>query len=189
MLLTLKRIVLNIADMKNSTRPTAYLSPQLEARPHRHKGGFGVFAKAGVRAGEVVVVWGGDVVVAEQFAELPAYVQQHSLQVEEDLFLVPNGVDEPADFVNHSCEPNTGMSGQIVLVALRDIAPGEEVCFDYAMSDGGPHDEFDCACGTPSCRHRITGNDWKRPELWERYAGHFSPYLQRRIDRLRNSKA
>ncbi len=171
--------------MKNSTRPTAYLSPKLEARPHHHKGGFGVFAKAHVRAGEVVVVWGGDVVIAEEFATLPAYVQQHSLQVEEDLFLVPNGVDEPADFVNHSCEPNTGMSGQIVLVALRDIAPGEEVCFDYAMSDGGPHDEFDCACGTPCCRHRITGNDWMRPELWQRYAGHFSPYLQRRIERLK----
>jgi hypothetical protein len=188
LLLTLKIIVLNIAVMKNSTRPTAYLSPKLEAGPHRNKGGFGVFVRELVRTGEVLVVWGGDVVTAENFAELPAYVQQHSLQVEEDLYLVPNGVDEPADFVNHSCEPNTGMSGQIVLVALRDIKPDEEVCFDYAMSDGGPHDEFECACGTPSCRGRITGDDWKRPELWERYAGHFSPYLQRRIDRLRSKR-
>ena len=174
-----------IAVMENSTRPTAYLSPKLECKPHRGKGDFGVFAREPVRAGEVVVVWGGDVMTAEKFAELPLYVQQHSLQVEEDLYLVPDAVDEAADFINHSCEPNTGMSGQIVLVALYDIAPGEEVCFDYAMSDGGPYDEFVCACGAPSCRGKITGNDWKRPELWERYAGHFSPYLQRRIDRLR----
>ena len=112
---------------------------------------------------------------------LPVYVQQHSLQVEEDLYLVPDAVDEPADFVNHACEPNAVLSGQITLVARRDIEIDEEICFDYAMSDGGPYDEFECACGAPNCRGKITGNDWQRPELWERYAGHFSPYLQRRI--------
>jgi SET domain-containing protein len=171
--------------MKNSKRPTAYLSPKLEARPHLHKGGYGVFAIAPIGAGEVLLAWGGDVLTAEEFSKQPVRVQQHSLQIEEDLYLVPSGADEPADYVNHSCEPNAGMRGQIVLVALRDIDPGEEVCYDYATSDGGPYDEFDCACGAPSCRGKITGNDWKRPELWERYAGYFSPYLQRRIDRLK----
>lgn len=173
---------------KNSTRPTAYLSPKLDAGPHDDKGGLGVYAKAPVRAGEVLVVWGGDVMNAEKFSELPIYVQQHSLQVEEDLYLVPDAVDEPADFVNHSCEPNAVLSGQITLVARRDIAVDEEICFDYAMSDGGPYDEFECACGAPNCRGRVTGNDWQRPELWERYAGHFSPYLQRRIERLQGTK-
>ncbi|MDZ7290472.1 MAG: SET domain-containing protein-lysine N-methyltransferase [candidate division KSB1 bacterium] len=175
--------------MKNSDRPTAYLSPKLEARPHLDKGGFGVFACKAIHAGEVLVAWGGDVMTAEEFAKQPTRVQQHSLQIEEGLYLVPSGKDEPADFVNHSCEPNAGMSGQIIMVAMRDIAPGEEVCLDYAMSDGGPHDEFVCACGTPSCRGKITGNDWKRPELWERYAGYFSPYLQRRIDRLKKKRS
>ena len=175
--------------MKNSTRPTAYLAPKLKAGPHGDKGGYGVFAIAPILAGEVLVVWGGDVMTAENFFELPAYLQQHSLQVEEDLYLVPDAVDEDADFVNHSCEPNAVLSGQITLVAQRDIKPGEEVCFDYAMSDGGPYDEFVCACGTPSCRGKITGNDWQRPELWKRYAGHFSPYLQRRIERLKKTKS
>jgi hypothetical protein len=170
--------------MKKSTRPTAYLSPKLEAGPHRDKGGYGVFAREPIRAGEVLVVWGGDVMTAASFSELPIYVQQHSLQVEEDLYLVPDAVDEAADFVNHSCEPNAVLSGQITLVARQDIKPAEEVCFDYAMSDGGPYDEFECACGAPSCRGKITGNDWKLSELWKRYAGHFSPYLQRRIDCL-----
>jgi hypothetical protein len=175
--------------MKNSTRPTAYLAPKLKAGPHGDKGGYGVFAIAPILAGEVLVVWGGDVMTAASFFELSDYLQQHSLQVEEDLYLVPDAVDEDADFVNHSCEPNSVLSGQITLIARRDISPGEEVCFDYAMSDGGPYDEFVCACGTPSCRGKITGNDWQRPELWERYAGHFSPYLQRRIDRLKKTKS
>ena len=67
---------------------------------------------------------------------------------------------------------------------MRDIEAGEEVCFDYAMSDGEPYDEFDCQCGTPLCRGQVTGNDWQRPELQKRYDGYFSPYLQARIFHL-----
>ncbi len=59
---------------------------------------------------------------------------------------------------------------------------------DYAMCDGSPYDEFDCECGSPLCRGRVTGEDWRNPELWQRYAGHFSPYLARRIDALRRRR-
>jgi hypothetical protein len=31
----------------------------------------------------------------------------------------------------------------------------------------------------------VSADDWRNPTLWERYAGHFSPYLQRRIDALK----
>ncbi len=39
-----------------------------------------------------------------------------------------------------------------------------------------------CLCGTGSCRQLIDGQDWRRPDLQQRYAGYFSWYLQRRID-------
>jgi hypothetical protein len=68
-------------------------------------------------------------------------------------------------------------------VALRDIRAGEEVCFDYATSDGSPYDEFECHCGAKACRSHVTGDDWKLPAVQARYAGHFSPYLQARIDK------
>ena len=64
---------------------------------------------------------------------------------------------------------------------MRDIQPGEEITYDYAMSDGSPYDEFTCSCGSPYCRGHVSGEDWRRSELWQRYAGYFSPYLQRRI--------
>jgi hypothetical protein len=76
------------------------------------------------------------------------------------------------------------MSGQIALVAIRDIQAGEELCYDYAMSDGSPYDEFECNCGAPNCRGRVTGDNWRDAELQEKYAGYFSPYLQRRIDQM-----
>jgi hypothetical protein len=97
--------------------------------------------------------------------------------------------DEPPDYINHACDPNSGLDGQITIVAMQTINPGEEVTIDYAMCDGSPYDEFDCACGSTRCRGRVTGNDWRDPLLWMRYVGHFSPYLQRRITTLQREQS
>jgi hypothetical protein len=71
---------------------------------------------------------------------------------------------------------------------MRDIKIGEEVCFDYAMCDTMPYDEFDCGCGSANCRGHVGGNDWQKPELQKRYAGFFSPHVQRRIDTMYKEK-
>lgn len=144
--------------------------------------GDGVFAVESIAAGETVVCFGGHVCDLDELRTLPEHQRIHSIQVDEALFVVCDGItDEPADYVNHSCEPNVGIRGNIVLVAMADIAPGDEICFDYAMSDSDDYDEFVCACGTPSCRRLITGGDWKLADLQVRYAGWFSSYLERRI--------
>ncbi|KAA0272828.1 MAG: SET domain-containing protein-lysine N-methyltransferase, partial [Chloroflexi bacterium] len=129
----------------------------------------------------LIAVFGGVVYEWETFIHLPERERSLCLQVEDRHFLVPRPIGE-GDYVNHSCNPNAGLSGQIGLVAMRDIQIGEEVCFDYAMCDTMPYDEFDCLCGAPNCRRRVSGNDWQRPELQKRYAGFFSPHVQRRID-------
>jgi hypothetical protein len=164
-------------------QPTCYMSPKLEGTSRTNNKDRGVFARQWIRTGELLMVWGGEVITAEQLTQLDVMSQRITLQVEEDLYMVPSH-EGPADWVNHSCDPNAGMSGQIVLVAIRDIALGEEICYVYAMSDGSPYDEFECSCGASNCRRRVTGDDWRRPDLWERYAGYFSPYLQRRIDQI-----
>ncbi|MCB0213175.1 MAG: SET domain-containing protein-lysine N-methyltransferase [Anaerolineae bacterium] len=162
--------------------PTCYLSPKLEGR-ERADGSYGVYAHQPVLAQETLVVWGGEVVPGDKLDQLPPDIRRYTLQIEEDLYLVTVNVG-PADWINHSCRPNAGLNGQVVLVALRDIAPGEQICYDYATSDGSPYDEFNCQCGAPNCRGRVTGNDWSLPELQTKYAGYFSPYLQRRIHQL-----
>ncbi len=165
--------------------PQSYLSPSIEVRAHPAKGGLGLFARQPIRAGSLLVVWGGDIYSYDQYLQVPEARRPHFVQVEEDLYLGAPDRPEPADYVNHSCSPTAGLVGQITLVALRDIMADEEICFDYATSDGSPYDEFECACGAADCRGRVTGLDWQRPDLQTRYAGYFSPYLQRRIDRLR----
>jgi SET domain-containing protein len=168
-------------------QPHSYLSPKLESRPSPFRGGFGVFAREPVQAGELLAVWGGCVVTEEQLEAYSPLLQSLSVQIEDDLYLVPIEA-EAADRVNHSCNPNAGIQGQIALVALRDIQPDEEVCFDYAMTDSSPYDEFKCRCGEPTCRGRITGNDWQIEDLWERYDGFFSAYMRRRINALKRER-
>jgi len=164
-----------------SIQPSSYLSPKLQAHPKGN--GNSIFAREFLKKGELLAVFGGAVYQWEAFTALPDRKRSLSIQVEEHLFLVPDRIGE-GDYVNHSCNPNAGLSGQIALVAMRDIQPGEEVCFDYAMSDTMPYDEFDCECGAANCRGRVTGNDWRISELQKRYTGHFTPYVQRRIDAL-----
>jgi hypothetical protein len=168
----------------NEQSKYSYLSPKLEERVCAEKGGYGVFAREMIPSGELLTVWGGIVVTEENLDQLPLERTTHGIQVEERVYLVPMGESDAADMFNHSCNPNAGMSGQISLLALRDIAADEEVCFDYSMSDSSDYDEFECHCGQLHCRKKVTGNDWKLPELQRKYKGYFSPYLQRRIDKM-----
>ena len=162
----------------------SFLSPKCVVHTDPEKGGRAVLAKVDIPKGDLIAVWSGKLVNRDGLELLPATLRRFSLQVEEGLYLASLNEHEGADYINHSCAPNAGLSGQISLVALRDIAAGEEITYDYAMTDGSAYDEFPCGCGASTCRGRVSGEDWRLPDLWARYRGHFSPYLQRRIEAL-----
>jgi hypothetical protein len=167
---------------------TAYLTDQCEVQNRDVTGGKAVYARELIEPGELVAVWSGRIVSAEELDELSEDIRRHTVQVEEGLYLASHGPDEGPDFINHSCEPNAGLDGQIAIVAMTRILTGDEVTIDYAMCDGSAYDEFECECGSALCRGRVTGQDWRSPTLWERYAGHFSPYLERRIKALKRRR-
>jgi hypothetical protein len=146
--------------------------------------GAGLVATQAIRAGETLVAFGGFACDRAALDALPDSRRKHSLQIDDDLFLAGPDVTEPGDLVNHSCSPNCGIKGSVLVVAMRDIAAGEEITYDYAMSDSQDYDEFECHCGAPECRGMVTGSDWLRPELQARYRGYFSTYLERRIANL-----
>lgn len=118
-------------------------------------------------------------------------VGDYGIQIDETFVI--NSLDnetqemENAFFFNHSCSPNAGIKGQIFLVAMRDIKPDDEATFDYAMClhrvDGLPPYRLECLCGADNCRKIITDDDWKLPELQQKYSGYFSWYLQEKIDK------
>lgn len=161
----------------------SYLSPKAEVRA-KANGQKGIFARNAIARGEIVSVWGGEILTREEVEQLPERYRHFAMQVEEEFYLGGMGEDE-TNYFNHSCNPNAGLSGQLVLIAMENIAPDEEICFDYAMTDGSDYDEFECECGAPNCRKIVRGTDWQIPELQERYRGYLIPYLQRRIERER----
>lgn len=164
-------------------QPFSYLNSKCEARENS-RGGCGVFAHEFIFKDELISLWGGRIIHKDELDPSMPRFTQRVLQIEEDLYLLTAEEQEPTDCFNHSCEPNLGFTGQIGLVAMRDIQIDEELTFDYAMCDGESYDEFECHCGSEICRGKITGNDWKLPELWKKYDSYFSPYLARRIKSL-----
>ena len=86
-------------------------------------------------------------------------------------------------FVNHSRDPTVWMSGDATVIARREIAAGEEITGDYAVWESNPESTIDlCGCGSTECRGRFSGDDWRIEAIQERYAGHFLPYIARRIE-------
>jgi len=105
------------------------------------------------------------------------------IQIDGDLFIAAVTEEErelSMLYLNHSCDPNLGMRGEITFVAMRDIRTGEELTHDWAMTDDDDY-SLKCNCGVPDCRKILTGKDWQRPDLQRRYAGYFSVYLARKI--------
>jgi SET domain-containing protein len=160
----------------------SYISPRAEVRKSPIHGR-GLFARAPFARGEVVCVKGGHVFDRATLKTMPDWYKSAEIQVAQDLFIGPLAADEREGsmiFSNHSCEPNMGVRGQIVFVALRDLETDEELTHDWATTDDDDY-ELDCRCGAPTCRKVITGQDWRKPELQEKYRGHFSAYLADKI--------
>jgi hypothetical protein len=138
-----------------------------------------VFAARRFEAGEFVARFGGLVVGVEAVMSSTPEQRSRTLQVAEELYLFSPSEDA-TDWINHACDPNCGFLDEVTLVALRPIEAGEEITFDYAMSDSTEYDEFDCGCGSSMCRGVVRAQDWLLPAL-QRYAQYFSPYLRAKL--------
>ena len=94
-----------------------------------------------------------------------------------------------ASYMNHSCAPTCwfvqgGEDDEYegLMVATRDLVPGDELSYDYCTSeDCDLTPAWDCHCGAAQCRGLIDPQDWRRPELQERYRGHFLPHISLEI--------
>ena len=72
-------------------------------------------------------------------------------------------------YMNHSCNAVTMGIGDAFEIAVRDVAAGEQVTCDYGILN--MIDAFDCRCGAPSCRGRISAKNAERfVDAWDRRA-------------------
>lgn len=99
-------------------------------------------------------------------------------------------------FMNHSCAPTCWFEpdelykndGVVVMTATRDLVPGDELTFDYATSED-VEQNWKCLCGEPTCRGRVTSDDWKDPAFQAKYRGHCMPHVEVREDTNRHFAA
>jgi SET domain-containing protein len=170
--------------------PLSYLSPKTEVRESKIHGR-GLFATADIAKDEIVVVKGGHIVDRKTLREqITPRLGPVEIQIDDDLFIAPVTEEErelSMLYLNHSCDPNLGVRGEITFAAMRDIRAAEELTHDWAMTDDDDY-SVECNCGVPDCRKTLTGKDWQRPNLQERYAGYFSAYLARKIALLEGAR-
>lgn len=155
--------------------------------------GKGIFATEAISANETLIVMGGYIIDINAENNLDDFQIDKPIEISEEFSFCPPKASDmplmPQHYVNHSCDPNTGFKGSNFMVAMRDIKPGEEILYDYAMivasnQDSKNYFEMECTCGTDRCRKLINEEGWKDPELQVRYAGYFQYYIQNLIEKI-----
>ncbi len=173
-------------------RETSWYDPRVAIRPSGIQGG-GMYALAPIHAGETVAIIGGTPMTDAEFAAYRSTVERYNAsQIGENLHLVDlvQTPDQVEGSLNHSCDSNLWMDDEVTIAARRDIAAGEELTLDYALVTSDPNWRLDrpCQCGSPVCRQIVTGDDWRLPNVRQRYAGHFAPFLNTRINTLNRAQ-
>lgn len=160
-----------------------WLDPRIVVRPSRIEG-LGLFATSPIAKGDTVGILGGRVIddlELRRIAKVRAKYNSAAIADGVNLLLED---DEVIARGNHSCESNLWMRDEFTLEARTDIAAEEEVTIDYALQTSLAEWEMACTCDSPHCRKVVRGDDWTRAELQARYRGHFSPFLNRRIEAM-----
>ena len=153
---------------KPSSRKMPTLTPQpFELRASSIQGR-GAFATRAIRKGARIIEYLGERIsqaMADERYDDTKMSRHHTFlfNVDEDTVIDAAHEGNDARFINHSCDPNCQAfleGDRIFIYALRDIAAGEELSYDYAYDrteDMGPEEEalYVCRCGTQACRGTI----------------------------------
>lgn len=94
----------------------------------------------------------------------------------------------PLSHINHSCDPNIGIKGKIMFYALKDISVGEEITFDYSITDEEIAWKLNCNCGSKKCRKKMTAIQLLPIKSYKRYLPYVPTYFQKIYKRYNNIK-
>lgn len=120
----------------------------------------GVYTTTAIRKGARIVEYDGERITPEEADRRYEGSSRTYLYGLEDGKTVIDGHGLGA-YLNHSCDPNCEVDeikGRVWLFAIRDIAPGEELVWDYNLYDDD--DPAPCHCGSPKCRGTMYSREW-----------------------------
>ncbi|WP_067518555.1 SET domain-containing protein [Endozoicomonas ascidiicola] len=157
--------------------------------------GKGIFATENISHGTELAEFKGHLVgreIATELQEAEDFDSDYYIQVDEHHWMV-DIVEEPANYFNHSCEPNAMLDPKAPLatrlLALCDIRKGEEVTYDYGTQDKDIPYSMDCRCNSSECRGIVSSKDYLNPDFQRARKGMFPAYIQVTLDRLNNSSS
>lgn len=147
--------------------------------------GKAVYAAQGFAEGDEIIRFTGRRFRADRVPSLMRGASDRFVQVTPEYYMGPSGRID--DLINHSCTPNAGLrftAGGVFLVAIRAIAPGEEIAWDYSTTLKESNWHMICQCRSPECRRVIGNFETLAPERqeWFRARNLVAPYLRRRDD-------
>eukprot|EP00978_Attheya_sp_CCMP212_P012045 scaffold29883_cov48-Attheya_sp.AAC.4 len=143
-----------------------------KCRPMREQGkGWGLVSVSGIKKVGLVQEYAGEVIDSDAMkARLHSWSIDHPndpnfyvMRLEPGWYIDAREQGNLARFINHSCGPNchlvpVNVSGymRVAIFALRDIAPGEFLSYDYQF-DTKHGEKFVCRCGAENCRGTMKG--------------------------------
>ena len=124
--------------------------------------GTGGYARRNIAARTPVIEYVGEKITkAEALVRCEAN-NEYIFTLDDEFDLDGNVPWNPARFINHSCAPNCEAeveAGRITIIALRDIAAGEELTFNYGY-DLEDYREHPCRCGAAECLGFIVAEEF-----------------------------
>jgi SET domain-containing protein len=129
-----------------------------------------------IRKGETILIINGTISPVQT---------RYSIQVDDDRHISADLYSESLDnaethwrFLNHGCEPNAWLRfPDLHLVALRDIAPGEEFFYNYHTTEYQLQSPFPCNCGSKDCYGEIKGYRFLTKAQRKKIEGITAPHL------------
>lgn len=139
--------------------------------------GKGLFAKKDISKDEEIAMFDGEIYFSSKASDLPNEppfkIRDRAIQISEFAWQDSNSL---ARFANHSCNPNCGIKGNTILVAMEQIKKGQEITFDYEMTEDS--DWFmECSCGESRCRKQIRGFKYMPKNIRSEYGNYIASWL------------
>lgn len=135
------------------------------------RNGYGIFAKKDFSKGEEIFEINGKLMTLYEDEIIDKKIRDNAFRFSKDKYISPQG--EIGDFLNHSCNPNSGIiktGSKLFLIAVRNIKRGEEITMDYStiIADDDIW-EMNCNCGEKECRSTIKNFGALSKKLKEKY--------------------
>ncbi len=150
-------------------------------RVSENKSGKAVYATRSFPVGAVLMHFTGQRYHVSEILAHRDGEDDRFVQIGLETYMGPSG--DIDDLVNHSCDPNGGLQfigDDIVLVAIKPVQVGDELCWDYSTTSSSSAFWMRCMCGSQSCRGVIGDFEFLEADLQRSYRarGLVPPYLQ-----------